>query len=284
MDPTAARLINILLGNDDDDAVIEAHFPAPEIVFEDDCIAAIGGGDFGPMLDGVPVENWRSFIAKEGSVLNFAEKIAGNRCCIGVYGGVNVDQWLGSASTNLAAVIGGYHGRKLEAGDRIALNSTTIDLRLIGRRIAQSLLPMYRPFPTVRVIRGAEFANLNLSGVDLLENQDFTISNNSNRMGFRLAGKPIEMACDIELVSSAVSFGTVQLLPDGQLIVLMADHQTTGGYPRIAHVITRDLPLIAQLGANDKLAFHVVDIAHAEELALEFERELNFLRVGARML
>ena len=114
---------------------------------------------------------------------------------------------------------------------------------------------MYRPFPTVRVIPGAECEYLDAHGLELLEFQDFTISNSS-----------------------------IQLLPDGQLIVLMADHQTTGGYPRIAHIITRDLPLIAHLGANDKVAFHLVDIAHAEELALEFERDLSFLRVAAKML
>ena len=95
-------------------------------------------------------------------------------------------------------------------------------------------------------------------------------------------GEPIAFDRTDELISSAVSFGTVQRLPDGQLIVLMADHQTAGGYPRVAHVISRDLPLLAQLGANDKVAFHLVDQKEAERLSLEFERELNFLRVGCR--
>jgi antagonist of KipI len=143
---------------------------------------------------------------------------------------------------------------------------------------------MYRPFPTVRVVPSAEFTYLSSSGLDLLEFQDFTISHQSNRMGFRLAGSPIELDRKIELVSSAVCFGTIQLLPDGQLIVLMADHQTTGGYPRLAQVIARDLPLLAQLGANDKVAFYFVDVGHAEELAVEFERELTMLRIGAKML
>lgn len=284
MDQVAARLVNVLLGNDDNAAVIEAHFPAPEIVFDADCIAAVGGAEFGPELDGEPVENWRSFVAKKGSVLRFTAKIGGNRCYIAVQGGFEVDAWLGSSSTNLAAAIGGYNGRKLEIGDCIGVVNGHFDARYSGRRIAPSVIPMYRPFPTVRVIPGAEFEFLDARGRDLLECQDFSISNSSNRMGFRLSGKPINLSRNIELVSAAVSFGTIQLLPDRQLIVLMADHQTTGGYPRIAHVISRDLPLIAQLGANDKVAFHLVDIAHAEDLALEFEKELNFLRVAAKIL
>jgi antagonist of KipI len=101
-------------------------------------------------------------------------------------------------------------------------------------------------------------------------------------MGFRLIGEPVKLSKPHEFISSAVNYGTIQILPDGQLIVLMADHQTAGGYPRIAHVITRDLPLMAQLGTNDKVAFHLVDIEYAEDLTLEFEEELNFLRAGCK--
>lgn len=283
MDQTAARLINILLGNSDSAAVIETHFPACEIVFDSDSIVAIGGADLAPELNGVPVENWRSFTAEKGSVLRFTNKNIGNRSYIAVRGGLTIQKWLGSASTNLTAVVGGHEGRKLQSGDTIQSDRAAFDRRFAGRRVAASLIPIYRPFPTVRVIPCAEFEFLSSSGLDLVEFHDFTIANQSNRMGFRLAGAPIELDRPVELVSSAVGYGTIQLLPDGQLIVLMADHQTTGGYPRLAQVISRDLPLIAQLGANDKLAFYFVDIAHAEDLAMEFERELALLKLGAMM-
>jgi antagonist of KipI len=101
-------------------------------------------------------------------------------------------------------------------------------------------------------------------------------------MGFRLTGEPMALAKPQEMISSAVSFGTIQMLPDGQLIILMADHQTTGGYPRIAHVIAQDLPLIGQLGAGDKVAFHLVELAGAERLTVAFENELNYFRVGCK--
>ena len=134
----------------------------------------------------------------------------------------------------------------------------------------------------MRVLAGAEFNNLTGEGRKAFLQQHFEISPNSNRMGFRLTGKPLEMSDQPELISSAVGFGTIQALPDGQLIVLMADHQTTGGYPRLAHVITRDMPLIGQLGPGDKVSFQMITIDEAEALELEFERDLNFLRIGSK--
>ena len=99
-------------------------------------------------------------------------------------------------------------------------------------------------------------------------------------MGFRLNGEPLYLLNKIELISSAAAFGTIQLLPDGQLIILMADAQTSGGYPRVAHVASADLPILAQLGANDKVNFEIISIEEAEGLALEFERDLSLLKVG----
>lgn len=283
MDPTALRLSNLLAGNPESEAVIEMHFPAAEIVFETECEAAIAGADFGAEIDGEALDNWRTFSAKEGSILRFTEKQAGNRAYLSIRGGISTDLWLGSGSTNLTAGIGGFRGRRLIAGDRLNIMEHSSGPTRRHRRISASLLPMYRPFPTIRVIPGPEFPLLDAAGLDLLEHQDFTVGRSSNRMGFRLSGKPITLPNPVELVSAAVTFGTIQLLPDGQLVVLMADHQTTGGYPRLAHVISRDLPLVGQLGASDKVAFHLVDIAHAEELAMEFEKDLRFLRAAAKL-
>ncbi len=283
MDRTAARLINILLGNDENEAVVEMHFPAAEIVFEKNAVFAIGGADFSAELDGEPVANWQPYFAEKGCTLRFSKKISGTRAYLAVNGGFKIKEWLGSTSTNLAAKTGGKDGRSLAAGDQIAFK-TLIKSRPQIRRchISSSLIPYYRPFPTVRIITGAEFPRLTSSSQGLLFVHDFVVSPNSNRMGFRLKGSPLEMTQPLEMLSSAASFGTIQLLPDGQLIVLMADHQTSGGYPRIGHVITRDLPLIAQLGPGDKVAFHLIEIAEAEALAAEYERELNFYRIGCK--
>lgn len=280
MDQTAVRLINIALGNADDEAVIEMHFPVPQLTFEAGCIFAIGGAEFGAVLDEGTVDNWRPHFAPKGSTLRFSGKLSGNRAYLAVRGGFKIKKWLGSASTNLAAAIGGYNGRKLETGDRLAFNRKfRRPTPFHPKKLASSVIPRYGPFPTVRVTRGAEFE----PGCELLETAVFKISADSNRMGFRLHGEPIALTGRREIVSSAADLGTIQLLPDGQLVVLMADHQTTGGYPRLAHVVTRDLPLIGQLGANDKVAFHLIEHSDAEEMVMNYERELNFLRVACRL-
>lgn len=283
MDHIAMRLINILLGNDENEAVLEMHFPAPQLVFECDAVFSLGGADFEAELDGEQVGNWRQIAAKKGDVLKFAGKIVGNRSYLAVKRGFKINPWLGSASTNAVANIGGFDGRKLESGDRIEINEQLISTKADPRQISASLIPAYSKFPTVRIIAGGEFADLTGESQDALVKQNFTISNASNRMGFRLRGEPLNLAIPLEMISAATNYGTIQLLPDGQLIVLMADGQTAGGYPRIAHVVSRDLPLLAQLGANDKVAFHLITGREAEDLAVEFERELSFFRIGCRL-
>lgn len=283
MDKTAVRLINILLGNDENEAVLEIHFPAPEILFEEDAVFALGGANFGADLSGQRLENWRICTAEKGKILKFKEKIFGNRAYLSIEGGFKIKKILGSKSTNLTAKFGGFQGRKIEPNDRIEFNQKSITKNR-NLKIANSLLPLYSRFPTVRVIAGAEFENLTaLSEQDFLKT-DFTISQNSNRMGFRIFGKPLYLLNSKELISTAVDFGTIQLLPDGQMIILMADHQTSGGYPRIASIILNDLPLVAQLGANDKIAFHLVSLAEAEDLIFEFETDLNFLKTAVKLL
>lgn len=284
MDRTAVRLINMLVGNDENEADIEMHFPPAQITFESDAIFALGGADFGAELDSEPIENWRPVFAPRASTLRFTQKISGHRAYLAVKGGLKIEQWLGSSSTNLTANIGGMEGRKLIAGDRLELRQTpTRPQRDISHvQVSASLLPFYSRFPTVRIVAGAEYQLLSDIGRKLLTGQDFSISNASDRMGFRLSGEPISLREPLELLSSAVNFGTIQLLPDGQLIMLMADHQTTGGYPRIAHVISQDLPLMAQLGPGDKVGFHLIESPQAEQLAVDFERELRFFRVGCK--
>lgn len=282
MDAAAARLINILLGNDENEAVLEMHFPAPQILFDADAIIAIGGASFSPRLDDRPLQNGRPYFVKKGTRLQFVNRSGGNRAYLAIHGGFQFKTWLRSSSTNLTAKIGGHEGRTFGVGDTLNFTKKIKrPLNLTAAQVSSSLIPAYSRFPTVRIIAGAEFG-LFANAYDQLFGQDFLISADSNRMGFRLRGEPILLAKPYELVSAAVNFGTIQLLPDGQLIVLMADHQTSGGYPRLGHVISRDLPLLAQLGANDKVAFHLIKHAEAEELALEYENELNFFRVGCR--
>ena len=280
MDRTAARIVNTLLGNDDSEGVLELHFPAGEFVFESEVSFAIGGADFGASLNGREVRNWSSVPANKGDVLKFSELRTGTRAYLAVAGGFRIDKWIGSKSTNMVASVGGLHGRRLTSGDRIEF----AEPRKSGSKtVGPSMVPRYSRFPTVRVIAGAEFELLTAVGESRFLNSAFTLTGGSNRMGYRLSGEAVHLFDGKEMVSAAVSFGTIQLLPDGQLIVLMADHQTSGGYPRIANVIDADLPLLAQLGPGDGVSFHLVTIEEAERAIFALERDLNLLRVGVSL-
>jgi antagonist of KipI len=268
MDRTAVRVINLLLGNDEDLPVLEFHFPGPEILFEEDCRFALGGADFAAELDDEPVTNWHVYAVRRLSVIRFRRKVFGNRGYLAIGGGLSA----GKSTTT----------ERLRNGQRVLRNPEAPDpsTPLPHRRVSPNLLPVYSTFPTLRIIPGAEFPGLSDEHRRLLEKADFTISNDSNRMGFRLDGLELKLKEPVEIISAAVTFGTIQLLPDGQLIVLMADHQTTGGYPRVGHVVSTDLPLFAQLGPGDKLAFKIVNIAEAERLSARLEIDLKKLKTG----
>lgn len=285
MDKTAARLSNILLGNDENEAVLEMHFPAPKILFEEDAVISLGGAKFGARIGEKEIENWKLVFVEKGDILSFPRKISGNRAYLSVKGGFRIEKWLGSGSTNLRAGIGGLNGRSLRKDDKLFFKQRAADAKpQTNFRISRSLIPHYSAFPTVRFLPGAEFEKLVDESKVRFQTQNFTIRSESDRMGFRLQSESLNLTGKLELVSSAVNFGTVQLLPSGQLIILMADHQTTGGYPRLAHIISKDLPLIAQLGAGDKLSFTPVTIEEAETLIVEFEKDLNLLKTACGFL
>ncbi len=283
MDKIAARLINVLLGNNENEAVLEMHFPAVKIFFEKDVGFALGGADFGAQLNNKNLENWKYYFAEKGSVLKFTKKVFGNRVYFSVRGGFEIEKWLGSSSTNLLAGVGGFSGRKLQNGDRLNFRRKMIDKKPENNyKLSNSIIPFYSRFPTVRVVAGAEFKFITAESEEVFSRKSFAITQNSNRMGFRLKGVPLALSRRKELVSSAVNFGTIQLLPDGQMIILMADHQTSGGYPRIANICEIDLPLVAQLGGGDTISFHIVSLEEAENLVLQREFELNYLKLGIK--
>jgi antagonist of KipI len=277
MDRASTMLINTLLGNPESEALLELHYPAGEFIFETECSFVIGGADFGATLNEIEIPNWKTITPSEGDVLRFTAPRNGSRSYLAVAGGFEVDNWLGSKSTNLTANAGGFYGRRLAKGDRIGFAAPR---RVSKRALGPSLIPRYSRFPIVRVIAGAEYDILTAKSEQDLLSGGFTLTNDLNRMGYRLKGPKLHLLHEKEMVSAAVTFGTVQLLPDGQLIVLMADHQTSGGYPRVGNVIDVDLPLLAQISAGDRVSFHLTTIEEAEEAKVQFERELAFLRTG----
>lgn len=283
MDQPSLRLLNILLGNEESEAAIELHFPAGQIVFEAECTFALAGADFAPLLNGLPIAVGKTYLAARGDILGFEKSVSGQRAYLGVAGGFDLSTWLGSKSTNLTARIGGFKGRRLSTGDRLELNNQSAPASPANLRIGTTVADSAQASPMIRFTAGPEYDWLTPFSAEIMLSDRYRISSDSNRMGYRMDGEPFHLLDEFEMISTAVDFGTIQLLPSGQIVILMADHQTTGGYPRVGQVIRCDLSVLGQLGPGDEVYFELVSIAEAEALHGEFERHLDFLKAGRRL-
>lgn len=292
MDRLAARAANLLIGNAEDAALLETTLIGPAIRFDQQTLIALTGGDCSATIDGRPVGNWRPLLVAAGGTLRFGQPRVGCRTYVAVAGGIDVPLVFGSRATYLRGNFGGLEGRALRAGDVLRTLSpapcTRAMVATIERSLARaarwtlglSLRPDYSDRPTVRVIEGAHMALLSEQARERLVGESFRVSASSDRMGYRLEGKPLDLRASTELLSEGVAFGTVQLPPGGSPIVLMADRQTTGGYPRVAEVASVDLPLIAQLKPGDALRFRVISLDEAQRLYLARETELAQARLS----
>ncbi|HXB06216.1 MAG TPA: biotin-dependent carboxyltransferase family protein [Puia sp.] len=286
MDGYAAQVANLLVGNDKQEAVIEIHFPGPQILFEQNTLIAITGADFSPTINDELIPRWQPVVVRKNTVLHFPSLVQGGRCYLSVHGGYCLKKWLNSYGTNLRAAAGGWDGLALKKGDELPFNENTIYFAgLLREENNFETLPwrvntenIYQYPHEIGFVPGHEWGALtNGSKMGFLEN-NFLIHPSSDRMGYQLKGAPLSLDRPVDLVSSAVSFGTVQLLPNGMLIVLMADHQTTGGYPRIAHVVSAHLPKLAQLRPSDTIQFKLMDHQSAERMLVSREKELHILQ------
>jgi antagonist of KipI len=285
MDTFAMRVANFLVGNDEAQAVIEMHFPGPEFVIKENLLLAITGNGFEVFLNGEPKPLWTPLLTPGNSVLKFKIKTNAGRGYLSVQGGWKAESWLGSRTTHLGVQAGGYLGRALKKGDCLDTADEAREIRnakLSWQVSRNELDKMYLPSNEIRCVASAETDALSDQSKADFASGVFVIGNKSNRMGFRLEGPALRLNEPLEFVSSPVDVGTVQLLPDGNLIILMADHQTTGGYPRIASVIKADLPKLAQLNPNEKMNFKMIAMADAEALFLSMENQLAEIKNSCR--
>ena len=281
MDRLSARTANALLGKDLNAPVLEVHFPAAQILFETDTIIAITGADFAPVINGKPVPRDHPLVVAANSLLQFQKPVSGMRAYIATFPDIIVDKWLNSSSTNLKAGAGGFEGRALQRYDCLQLRRTP-DLSGLLKDKEFEVLHWKQVSPGhpsyMQFIIGSEWNWLTTEAQQTFQESMYQISPDADRMGYRLTGNALVAEETTQLVSSAVTFGTIQLLPDGKLIILMADHQTTGGYPRIAHVISAHLPFLAQKKINDVLQFRMTDLGTAEKKWLEQEKYIHLLQ------
>lgn len=266
LDSFAFLAANLLIGNPEDAAALEITVSGPTLKFHQDTLVAITGADLDPHLNSHPLPNWTACYIASGSILSFKQRKSGTRAYLSVWGGITVPPLMGSRSTYLLGHFGGLDGRPLKAGDLLPLPPCPPDLKkLSGRFLPNGLRPAYDRHPTVRVILGPFADYFTAEGVHAFLNSPYLITPQSDRMGYRLQGIPIARKIKEELITCGLANGTIQVPPDGQPIVLLADRQTIGGYPIIATVISADLPLIAQCAPGDKLRFTTTTLAEAQE-------------------
>ncbi|HMN83119.1 MAG TPA: biotin-dependent carboxyltransferase family protein [Burkholderiaceae bacterium] len=285
MDELSHRLANWAAGNRDDTATLEITLLGPELRFEQDAIIAWCGADLSPTFDGHRLPAVTPTRVSAGSTLRFGRRIAGLRAYLAINGGYAIDPVMGSRSTYVRGGFGGLQGRALRKDDPIPLPAraagdapreivarpveAAVSRALAALLAAQGTVETERP---VRIVAGREWSQFGAPMRRRLLETPWRIGAQSDRMGYRLEGEPLRRASGGDILSEAVSFGTIQVPPDGQPIVLMAERQTTGGYPKIGQVASVDLPLVAQRGPGEHLRFELIELEQAQQLLLERAR------------
>lgn len=293
MDALSLRLANLLVGNDEGEAALEITINGPTLRFRNEVVMAITGADFAPKIDGDAAPQGRPVRVPEGAVLEFGHATSGARGYLAVAAGFDLPRVMGSWSTALRGAYGGFKGRALRKGDVVPLRSpeeahTPRWVRLLSRTRRGVAFPNWsvnrlafvtpKSPQTLRVLPGRHWQSFPIATREQLTNGEFEVTNDSDRMGFRLSGPALPARKGTEVLSEAVVAGAIQVPHSGQPIVLMADRQTTGGYPVIAVVARVDLPLLAQLRPKDKLQFQAVTPQQSYAALFACEREVNKVR------
>ena len=293
LDSHALRVANLLVGNKESAAGIEITFGGVQLRFADERIVAWCGGEFHVRIGSTSLPAGHAGFVRAGDVLIFNQPKTGCRSWLGISGGIDVPLVLGSRSTDLRANFGGLDGRALRDGDEVPLGGNSERPKILIEKLREQKVANWKPphdwsspakhEPVLRVICGSDSDRFNDVTIQRFTNDVFVVSADSNRMGARLKGPHLQRDHDVDLVSEGVAPGTIQVPPSGQPILLLGDCQTIGGYPKIAHVITVDLPVAAQLRAGDSVRFREISLAEAHRRLVERERYLEQFCRGIKL-
>ncbi len=276
MDRYAYRVANLLAGNQANAATIEMTMLGAAFKFDENQLVAIGGADMQAKLDGESVSNWSSFLAPKGSELRFGYAVSGCRAYLALRGGIQVPSVLGSRSTYTRAKVGGLQGRALQQGDSLDIGRD-FGREVRPRVLAAAFIPRYAQQIGIRVLPGPQDDMFTTEATATFFRSEYTISDEADRMGYRLEGPKISHVGKADIVSDALPLGAIQIPAHGMPIIMMADRQTTGGYAKIGTVIGPDLTKLAQAKPGDKIRFQKITEPEAVE-ALRQERE-SYLRI-----
>jgi antagonist of KipI len=280
MDRFALRAANLLAGNGEGEAALEATLIGPKLKALKAVRVAFTGADLSPAVDGKPAPMWRAVSVGEGCVVSFGAPKSGCRAYLAVSGGIDFPVVMGSRSIHTRSHLGG-DGRALAKGDVIKIKESGWRNQESGlRQIPEDLIPSYGREWRIRVILGPQDDYFTGKGLETFLGGEYEITPQADRMGYRLKGPKVEHRSGADILTDATPPGSIQVPGDGMPIILLADGQTTGGYSKIATVISVDQDLLAQARPGDKVRFREVTLTEAHRLLQEMERKITEIRSG----
>lgn len=274
MDSKAMSTANILVGNEPECAVIETTLLGITAEFTENTVIALSGGDFSAAINGTPIKRNKAYAVNAGDTLAISYAKSGVRGYLAVSGGFDVPEVMGSRSTNLKSQIGGFFGRKLAAGDIINTFAPIIT-DTTGRELPEET---YENSITLRAVLGPQDYMFTDEDINTFFSCEYKITQQADRMGIRLDGEPLKGKGSMDIVSDGIVFGSVQVPKNGMPIILAADRQTTGGYAKIATIISADRHLIAQARPGGTVKFAQVSIKEAQKIAKQEQKALKKLK------
>lgn len=277
MDVRSFRIANLLLDNPENEAVLEFSLVGPTLAFTQDTIIAITGGDFQPTVNGEPAAMYTALYIHEGDVLAFGGARTGSRGYISFSGGLKIPEVMGSRSTNVKVGLGGFKGRQLQADDYIPFRSNRLYLpHFLSRKLPAD--DFDQDAAVLRVVLGPQAQHFTEEGLQTFLRETYTVTKDFDRMGCRLDGPSIAHKDKADIISDATVFGAIQVPAHGKPIVLLADRQTTGGYTKIAAVISVDIPKLVQRKMNHSINFEAISVEEAQDLLQKEAAELEQMR------
>jgi biotin-dependent carboxylase-like uncharacterized protein len=275
MDTFSLVAANLLVENNPNDACLEITLIGPELLALANTQIAVTGGSISLKIDGESAPMWQTLEIKEGDVISFGKMNSGCRAYMAIAGGIKTPIILGSRSTYVRGEFGGLNGRQLKDGDTIEAFKTPP--RKIVYKMPEELTPELPNHIHARVIMGPQAEMFTEKGIETFLSSKYKVTSEADRMGYRLEGPIIEHKIKADIVSDALLPGAVQVPKDGKPILIMRDAQTTGGYPKIAVVITPDVSRLGQAKPNDTIEFSKITVREAEEKLREYYGVLNRL-------
>ena len=276
LDTYALRIANLLVGNRQDQACLEAMLLGPRIKALTDIVIAVTGGNLRPHRNKQPIEMWRAHALKKDDILTFKAPVSGLRAYISVAGGIGVPAIMGSRSTNLFSGFGGYLGRRLNKEDILHSETSPGHLRTAGRTLNSACIPHYPEKWMIRVIWGPQDDHFPEDSRTAFLSACYEMSPESDRTGIRLQGPVIQRQSDIaeSIISEGVIAGSIQIPGDGKPIIILGE-TVTGGYRKIATVISADLPLLGQIKPGDEIQFDAVSLETAHRALHDMEAKIK---------